>query len=149
MAWEEKQVRGYPEFVQTAQRYHGRPIFALFCGDKDAEGKSWCPDCVTGEACGTSPSPLCVWGAGWGSALCSREAPAAAEAAPWRPRAQRRGDRAFYALAPRSARREAASHHPASVTGDRSGLGRVPVEALAAVAEAGSPTEVWVATGAS
>lgn len=50
MGWEEKQVRGYSEFVQTAQRYHGRPIFALFCGDKDAEGKSWCPDCVTGEA---------------------------------------------------------------------------------------------------
>ncbi|XP_065708871.2 thioredoxin domain-containing protein 17 [Patagioenas fasciata] len=49
MGWEEKQVRGYPEFVQTAQRYHGRPIFALFCGDKDAEGRSWCPDCVTAE----------------------------------------------------------------------------------------------------
>uniref|UniRef100_A0A8B9T8E6 Thioredoxin domain-containing protein 17 n=1 Tax=Anas platyrhynchos TaxID=8839 RepID=A0A8B9T8E6_ANAPL len=49
MGWEEKQVRGYSEFVQTAQRYHGRPIFALFCGDKDAEGKSWCPDCVTAE----------------------------------------------------------------------------------------------------
>lgn len=52
MGWEEKQVRGYSEFVQTAQRYHGRPIFALFCGDKDAEGRSWCPDCVTGEARG-------------------------------------------------------------------------------------------------
>lgn len=50
MGWEEVQVRGYPEFVRTAQSYHGRPIFALFCGDKDAEGKSWCPDCVTGEA---------------------------------------------------------------------------------------------------
>lgn len=50
MGWEEKQVRGYSEFVETAQRYHGRPIFALFCGDKDAEGRSWCPDCVTGEA---------------------------------------------------------------------------------------------------
>ncbi|XP_066835548.1 thioredoxin domain-containing protein 17 isoform X1 [Anser cygnoides] len=49
MGWEEKQVRGYGEFVQTAQRYHGRPIFALFCGDKDAEGRSWCPDCVTAE----------------------------------------------------------------------------------------------------
>lgn len=50
MGWEERQVRGYPEFVRTAQSYHGRPIFALFCGDKDAEGRSWCPDCVTGEA---------------------------------------------------------------------------------------------------
>uniref|UniRef100_A0A8C4V822 Thioredoxin domain-containing protein 17 n=1 Tax=Falco tinnunculus TaxID=100819 RepID=A0A8C4V822_FALTI len=49
MGWEEKQVRGYPEFAQTAQRYHGRPIFALFCGDKDAEGRSWCPDCVRAE----------------------------------------------------------------------------------------------------
>lgn len=55
MGWEEKQVRGYPEFVQTAQRYHGRPIFALFCGDKDAAGRSWCPDCVTGECRGTPP----------------------------------------------------------------------------------------------
>lgn len=52
MGWEEKQVRGYPEFVRTAQSYHGRPIFALFCGDKDAAGRSWCPDCVTGEARG-------------------------------------------------------------------------------------------------
>lgn len=49
MGWEEVQVRGYPEFVRTAQSHHGRPIFALFCGDKDAEGRSWCPDCVTGE----------------------------------------------------------------------------------------------------
>ncbi|NWY24062.1 TXD17 protein, partial [Pheucticus melanocephalus] len=49
MGWEERQVRGYPEFVRTAQSYHGRPIFALFCGDKDAEGRSWCPDCVTAE----------------------------------------------------------------------------------------------------
>lgn len=57
MGWEEKEVRGYPEFVQTAQSYHGRPIFALFCGDKDAEGKSWCPDCVTGEARGGSALP--------------------------------------------------------------------------------------------
>ncbi|KAK4812347.1 hypothetical protein QYF61_017124, partial [Mycteria americana] len=57
MGWEEKQVRGYPEFVQTAQRYHGRPIFALFCGDKDAEGRSWCPDCVTGEARGARRVP--------------------------------------------------------------------------------------------
>lgn len=59
MGWEEKQVRGYPEFVQTAQRYHGRPIFALFCGDKDAEGRSWCPDCVTGEARGAGGTPRC------------------------------------------------------------------------------------------
>ncbi|XP_074413291.1 thioredoxin domain-containing protein 17 [Zonotrichia albicollis] len=49
MGWEERQIRGYPEFVRTAQSYHGRPIFALFCGDKDAEGRSWCPDCVTAE----------------------------------------------------------------------------------------------------
>ncbi|NWU22975.1 TXD17 protein, partial [Dyaphorophyia castanea] len=49
MGWEEVQVRGYQEFVRTAQSYHGRPIFALFCGDKDAEGRSWCPDCVTAE----------------------------------------------------------------------------------------------------
>lgn len=61
MGWEEKQVRGYPEFVQTAQRYHGRPIFALFCGDKDAEGRSWCPDCVTGESRGRPlPSPCAL-----------------------------------------------------------------------------------------
>lgn len=57
MGWEEMQVRGYPEFVRTAQSYHGRPIFALFCGDKDAEGRSWCPDCVTGEARGGNALP--------------------------------------------------------------------------------------------
>ncbi|KAL2297520.1 hypothetical protein Nmel_016827 [Mimus melanotis] len=66
MGWEERQVRGYLEFVRTAQSYHGRPIFALFCGDKDAEGRSWCPDCVTGEARGGSAclrqGPCRSWG---------------------------------------------------------------------------------------
>ncbi|XP_019366558.1 PREDICTED: thioredoxin domain-containing protein 17 [Crocodylus porosus] len=49
MGWEEKPVRGYAEFARTAQQHHGRPIFVLFSGDKDAAGHSWCPDCVTAE----------------------------------------------------------------------------------------------------
>ncbi|KAM9117769.1 thioredoxin domain-containing protein 17 [Pangshura tecta] len=49
MGWEEKAARGYSEFVQAAQQSRGRPVFALFCGDKDAQGRSWCPDCVTAE----------------------------------------------------------------------------------------------------
>lgn len=57
MGWEEKPVRGYGEFVQAAQQSRGRPVFALFCGDKDAQGRSWCPDCVTGEPGGGTPPP--------------------------------------------------------------------------------------------
>ncbi|XP_032629775.1 thioredoxin domain-containing protein 17-like [Chelonoidis abingdonii] len=40
---------GYSEFVQAAQQSQGRLVFILFCGDKDAQGRSWCLDCVTAE----------------------------------------------------------------------------------------------------
>ncbi|XP_067394097.1 thioredoxin domain-containing protein 17 [Emydura macquarii macquarii] len=49
MGWEEKPVRGYSQFVQAAEQNRARPIFVLFCGDKDAQGSSWCPDCVSAE----------------------------------------------------------------------------------------------------
>uniref|UniRef100_A0A452IB20 Thioredoxin domain-containing protein 17 n=1 Tax=Gopherus agassizii TaxID=38772 RepID=A0A452IB20_9SAUR len=61
MGWEEKAVRGYSEFVQAAQQSRGRPVFALFCGDKDAQGRSWCPDCVTGESGGGTPPLRRAW----------------------------------------------------------------------------------------
>uniref|UniRef100_A0A8C0GYG5 Thioredoxin domain-containing protein 17 n=1 Tax=Chelonoidis abingdonii TaxID=106734 RepID=A0A8C0GYG5_CHEAB len=37
------------EFIQVSHQNRGLPIFAFFCGDKDDQGRSWCPDCVTAE----------------------------------------------------------------------------------------------------
>uniref|UniRef100_A0A452IMN9 Thioredoxin domain-containing protein 17 n=1 Tax=Gopherus agassizii TaxID=38772 RepID=A0A452IMN9_9SAUR len=47
LGFEKVLMRG--EFMQVSQQNRGRPIFAFFCGDKDDQGRSWCPDCVTGE----------------------------------------------------------------------------------------------------
>ena len=48
--YEEVSVYGYEEFTQAVEQHSGKTIFAYFSGSKDAEGKSWCPDCVQGEA---------------------------------------------------------------------------------------------------
>lgn len=48
--YEEVSVSGYEEFIQAVKQHNGKTIFAYFSGSKDAEGKSWCPDCVQGEA---------------------------------------------------------------------------------------------------
>ncbi|XP_061829197.1 thioredoxin domain-containing protein 17 [Nerophis lumbriciformis] len=47
--YEEIHVRGYAEFCQAVSERKGKDLFAYFCGDKDAEGTSWCPDCVRAE----------------------------------------------------------------------------------------------------
>ena len=43
-------VEGYKQFKETLQNVHvdKNDTFVLFSGTKDAQGKSWCPDCVTG-----------------------------------------------------------------------------------------------------
>ncbi|KAG5203582.1 hypothetical protein JEQ12_003165 [Ovis aries] len=45
-SYEEVSVSGYEEFMQVVEQHSGKTIFAYFSGSKDAEGKSWCPDCV-------------------------------------------------------------------------------------------------------
>ena len=41
-------VEGHEAFKAAAKEHEGKTIFALFCGSKDANGESWCPDCVVG-----------------------------------------------------------------------------------------------------
>ncbi len=41
-------VEGLDAFMAEVEKHSGKTVYALFCGTKDAEGKSWCPDCVTG-----------------------------------------------------------------------------------------------------
>ncbi|XP_071533946.1 thioredoxin domain-containing protein 17-like [Panulirus ornatus] len=45
------EVEGFDAFVEQVDSFKssGKPIFVLFSGSKDAQGKSWCPDCVTAE----------------------------------------------------------------------------------------------------
>lgn len=47
--YEEVIVHGYEEFCKAVSARKGKDIFAYFSGNKDAEGKSWCPDCVKGN----------------------------------------------------------------------------------------------------
>lgn len=47
--YEEVNVRGYDEFCKAVTERGGKNIFAYFSGDKDDQGKSWCPDCVKGD----------------------------------------------------------------------------------------------------
>uniref|UniRef100_A0A3P8VZJ3 Thioredoxin domain-containing protein 17 n=1 Tax=Cynoglossus semilaevis TaxID=244447 RepID=A0A3P8VZJ3_CYNSE len=47
--FEEVNVHGYEEFCQAIAERKGKDIFVYFSGNKDAEGKSWCPDCVKAE----------------------------------------------------------------------------------------------------
>ena len=46
-------VTGYAAWCEFASANKGSDIFALFCGGKNADGKSWCPDCVTAEPVNT------------------------------------------------------------------------------------------------
>ena len=48
-SYKEVSVSGYEEFMQVVEQHSDKTIFAYFSGSKDAEGKSWCPDCVQGE----------------------------------------------------------------------------------------------------
>lgn len=47
--YEEVNVHGYDEFCQAVSERKGKDVFVYFSGDKDAQGKSWCPDCVKGN----------------------------------------------------------------------------------------------------
>lgn len=47
--YEEVNVHGYDEFCRAVSERKGKDIFAYFSGDKDKQGKSWCPDCVKGN----------------------------------------------------------------------------------------------------
>ncbi|XP_025092057.1 thioredoxin domain-containing protein 17-like [Pomacea canaliculata] len=42
-------VEGYEEYVKAAAENKGKQVFALFSGSKDANGESWCPDCLTAD----------------------------------------------------------------------------------------------------
>ncbi|XP_071093163.1 thioredoxin domain-containing protein 17-like [Haliotis cracherodii] len=45
----EVEVSGYEAFQKAADENKDKVVFALFCGDVDDQGKSWCPDCVVAE----------------------------------------------------------------------------------------------------
>lgn len=47
--YEEVAVHGYDDFCQAVSERKGKDIFVYFSGNKDAQGKSWCPDCVKGN----------------------------------------------------------------------------------------------------
>ncbi|KAL1778724.1 thioredoxin domain-containing protein 17 [Sigmodon hispidus] len=47
--FKEVSVSGFEEFDQAVKEHQGKTVFAYFSGSKDAEGKSWCPDCVEAE----------------------------------------------------------------------------------------------------
>ncbi|XP_038054847.1 thioredoxin domain-containing protein 17-like [Patiria miniata] len=43
-------TKGLAECLATIEKHEGKGlVFILFCGDKDASGNSWCPDCVDAE----------------------------------------------------------------------------------------------------
>lgn len=47
--YEEVRVHGYGEFCKAVDERKGKDVYVYFSGDKDEQGKSWCPDCVKGE----------------------------------------------------------------------------------------------------
>ena len=49
MMVKEIKVQGFKEFIDTVTSLDSSSIFCFFSGDKDASGRSWCPDCVTYE----------------------------------------------------------------------------------------------------
>ena len=48
MMVKEIHVEGLEAYKKAVNENKGKTIFALFSGSTDADGKSWCPDCVTG-----------------------------------------------------------------------------------------------------
>jgi len=54
MLKEGEDVDGYDAFVQKIKELEkdkgSHPLYILFTGSSDAQGKSWCPDCVQFEA---------------------------------------------------------------------------------------------------
>ncbi|XP_053313179.1 thioredoxin domain-containing protein 17 [Spea bombifrons] len=47
--YKEVKVQGYEEYCQEVEKHKGKTVFAYFSGSKNADGKSWCPDCVKAE----------------------------------------------------------------------------------------------------
>ncbi|KAM4701401.1 thioredoxin domain-containing protein 17 [Discoglossus pictus] len=45
----EVKVQGYEEFSKEVEKHKGKAVFIYFSGSKNAEGVSWCPDCVKAE----------------------------------------------------------------------------------------------------
>ena len=43
-------VEGFEAFMTEAEKHKGKTIIALFSGSVGKDGKSWCPDCVTGKS---------------------------------------------------------------------------------------------------
>ncbi|CAH2219778.1 Hypothetical predicted protein [Pelobates cultripes] len=48
-AYKEVKVEGYQAYCQEVEKHKGKPVFAYFSGNKNADGVSWCPDCVKAE----------------------------------------------------------------------------------------------------
>lgn len=46
---EEVNVHGYEEYCRAVAERNTKHVFVYFTGDKDDQGRSWCPDCVKGE----------------------------------------------------------------------------------------------------
>ena len=42
-------VEGFDAYKSEVEKNKDKTVFALFSGSKDANGASWCPDCVTGK----------------------------------------------------------------------------------------------------
>ncbi|XP_062613828.1 thioredoxin domain-containing protein 17-like [Saccostrea cucullata] len=42
-------VEGLEAYKKAVSENQGKTIFALFSGSTDADGNSWCPDCVTAD----------------------------------------------------------------------------------------------------
>ncbi|KAL4223905.1 Thioredoxin domain-containing protein 17 [Mactra antiquata] len=43
------EVEGYNNFNTAVSENQGKTVFALFTGSHDANGRSWCPDCVAAD----------------------------------------------------------------------------------------------------
>ncbi|XP_053562270.1 thioredoxin domain-containing protein 17 [Bombina bombina] len=48
-AYIEVNVHGYEQFCQEVEKHKGTTVFVYFSGNKNADGVSWCPDCVKAE----------------------------------------------------------------------------------------------------
>ena len=42
-------VEGFDALMTEVDNHSDKDLYVLFCGSRDQEGKSWCPDCVVGE----------------------------------------------------------------------------------------------------
>lgn len=49
MGYVEISVKSFDSFNKAVEENKGKAIFVYFTGTKDAQGVSWCPDCVKAE----------------------------------------------------------------------------------------------------